>query len=229
MFKLAYLSLISTFFNCLYAISHSSDFQSNSFVSEPLFRYSDSDQNISLAGQSATLIDRYEYLVENPKLEIKTDKFSTNINAHKAEFNRKSKFINFMNSVTFNTFFEKEVLIESEKLSFDINQRKLVSDLPVFASMNDVSVNSLGIEILQLQEGLKAEFFKGEIKIKIKENYHLGSADKVTIHSTLNELIMNGNAYFNQDGFIIKSDTIHYDLEERKIIKSLNSRIENSL
>ena len=162
-------------------------------------------------------------------MEIKTDNFSTNINAHKAEFNRKSKFINFKNSVTCNTFLEKEILIESEKLSFDFSLQKLTSNLPVFASMNDLSVNSLGIEILQLQDGLKAEFNKGEIKIKIKENYHLGSADKVTILSALNELIMDGNAYFNQDGLIIKSDTIHYDLEKRKIIKSLNSKIENSL
>jgi len=40
---------------------------------------------------------------------------------------------------------------------------------------------------------------------------------------------MDGNAYFNQDGLIIKSDTIHYSLERNKIIKSLNSKIENSL
>tara|TARA_X000000368_G_scaffold320518_1_gene257744 strand:+ start:503 stop:1192 length:690 start_codon:yes stop_codon:yes gene_type:complete len=229
MLKLTYLALISTFFNCLCAIELSNDFHSNSFISKPLFLYSDPEQEISLEGENATLMNSFEYLIENPKLEIKTDKFSTNIKALQAEFNRRSKFINFRNSVTFKTFFEKEILIESEKLSFDFNEQKLVSNLSVFASMNGVKVNSLGIEILQLQDGLKAEFNKGEIKIKIKENYHLGSADKVTILSDLNELIMDGNAYFNQDGLIIKSDTIHYSLERNKIIKSLNSKIENSL
>lgn len=229
MLKLTYLALISTFFNCLCAIELSNDFHSNSFISKPLFLYSDPEQEISLEGENATLMNSFEYLIENPKLEIKTDKFSTNIKALQAEFNRRSKFINFRNSVTFKTFFEKEILIQSEELTLDFNKQKLASNLPVFASINGVSVNSLGIEILQLEDGLKAEFYKGEIKIKTKENYHTGSADKISILSTLNELVMNGNAYFDQDGLIIKSDTIHYNLEENKIIKSLNSKIENPL
>ena len=202
---------------------------SSSFISEPSFHFLNSEQKISLVGANATLINSFEYLLEKPEFKLKTDKFSTNIKALKAEFNRNSKFINFRNSVTFKTFFEKEILIQSEELTVDFNKQKLASNLLVFASINGVSVNSLGIEILQLEDGLKAEFYKGEIKIKTKENYHTGSANKISILTTLNELVMDGNAYFDQDGFIIKSDTIHYNLEQNMIIKSLNSKIENPL
>lgn len=229
MLKKAFLVLISTFINCLYTIELSNDFEPNSVISEPTFLFSDSEQKITLVGEKATLMNSFQYLIEKPELKLKTDKISSNIKSLKAEFNRKSKFINFSNSVSFKTFVEKDVLIESEKLTFDFNKQKLASDLPVFATIDGVSVNSLGIEILQLKDGLKAEFYKGEIKIKTKEKYHTGSASKISILPTLNELVMDGDAYFNQDGLIIRSDTIHYNLEQNKIVKSLNSTIENSL
>jgi lipopolysaccharide export system protein LptA len=41
-------------------------------------------------------------------------------------------------------------------------------------------------------------------------------------------MIMEGEAYIDQEGFIIKSEKIHYDLEENKIMKSINSTIESS-
>ena len=229
MFKIAHLAFISTFLNCILAIELNNDLEPNLVISEPSFLFSDSKQKMALSGKSAILVNGFEYLIEKPELKIKTDKFSSNIKAVKAEFNIESKHIIFRDSVIFKTLFEEEILIESEKLLFDFNKQKLSSNVPVFASINDISVNSFGIEILQLNDGLKAEFNKGEIKIKNKENYHSGSANKITILSALNELVMDGNAYFNQDGLIMKSDTIHYDLEENKITKSLNSKIENSL
>ena len=229
MLKIGFLFLISIFINCLHAIELNNNPKLNSFISEPSFLFLNSEQKITLVGENATLMNSFEYLLEKPELILKTDKFSTNIKALKAEFNRSFQFINFRNSVTFKTFFEKEILIQSEELMLDFNKQKLASNLPVFASINGVSVNSLGIEILQLEDSLKAVFYKGEIKIKTKENYHTGSANKISILPTLNELVMDGNAYFNQDGLIIKSDIIHYNLEQNKIIKSLNSKIENTL
>ena len=229
MLKIGFLFLISIFINCLHAIELNNDSKLNSFISEPSFLFLNSEQKITLVGENATLMNSFEYLLEKPELILKTDKFSTNIKALKGEFNRNSQCINFRNAVTFKTFFEKEILIQSEELMLDFNKQKLASNLPVFASINGVSVNSLGIEILQLEDSLKAVFYKGEIKIKTKENYHTGSANKISILPTLNKLLMDCNAYFNQDGLIIKSDIIHYNLEQNKIIKSLNSKIENTL
>ena len=109
-----------------------------------------------------------------------------------------------------------------------MNNQKLKSEVSVFTTLRDVNISSLGLDVVQDIDGIKAEFNKGRIKIKDEEIYHTGYANKITIFSELNELIMEGEAYIDQDGFIIKSEKIHYDLEENKIMKSINSTIESS-
>ena len=109
-----------------------------------------------------------------------------------------------------------------------LNNQKLMSEVEVFTTLENINISSLGLDVVQDNDGIKAEFIKGEIKIKDKEIYHTGHANKITVFSELNELIMEGEAYIDQDGFIIKSEKIHYDLEQNKIIKSINSTIESS-
>ena len=65
------------------------------------------------------------------------------------------------------------------------------------------------------------------MRIKNHQNYLTGYANQITILSELNEMIMDGEAFIDQDGLKIKSQTIHYNLKENRIIKSLNSTIEN--
>ena len=103
------------------------------------------------------------------------------------------------------------------------------SEVSVSTTLRDANITSLGLDIAQDIDGIKAEFNKGNIKIKDEEIYHTGYANKITIFSELNELIMEGEAYIDQDGFIIKSDLIHYDYSLNKILKSINSSIENNL
>ena len=95
MLKIGFLFLISIFINCLHAIELNNNPKLNSFISEPSFLFLNSQQKITLVGANATSINSFEYLLEKPELKLKTDKFSTNIKALKAEFNRNSKFINF--------------------------------------------------------------------------------------------------------------------------------------
>ena len=73
----------------------------------------------------------------------------------------------------------------------------------------------------------KPAYILVDVKIKNDEKYLTGYADMITILSEPNEMIMEGEAFIDQDGFIIKSETIHFNLEENRIIKSLNSTIEN--
>ena len=176
MFKLVSLASISVFLNCLLAFELRDELETNSFLTEPLFNYFDSNQRITLTGETASSHNGSEYLIKKPKLKIKTDTYSSYI----------------------------------EALEGDLN------------------ISSLGLDVVQDIDGIKAEFNKGRIKIKDEEIYHTGYANKITIFSELNELIMEGEAYIDQDGFIIKSEKIHYDLEENKIMKSINSTIESS-
>ncbi len=228
MFKLVSLASISVFLNCLLAFELRDELENNSFLTEPSFNYFDSNQRITLTGETASSHNGSEYLIKKPKLKIKTDTYSSYIEALEGELNRTSKLINFTNSVTFYTKLREEILIESEELSFNLNDQKLKSEVSVFTTLRDVNISSLGLNVVQDIDGIKAEFKNGKIKIKDEEIYHTGYANKITIFSELNELIMEGEAYIDQDGFIIKSEKIHYDLEENKIMKSINSTIESS-
>ena len=227
MFKIASLASISVFFNCLLASGFNNNIDFNALLTDPSFNFLDSKQKINLTGESAELTNGFSYLINKPELKIKSENLYTNIKALNGELNRTTEIIDFRNSVTFYTLLDEEIIIESEKLSFDLNMKKFMSNEPVFASFYDVNINSLGLEVFQDSEGIKAIFNKGEVRIKNHQNYLTGYANQITILSELNEMIMDGEAFIDQDGLKIKSQTIHYNLKENRIIKSLNSTIEN--
>ena len=227
MLKLASLTLISVFFNCLLAFDLSNRAELNTIITEPSFILSDSKQRITLTGESAASTQGFRYLIKKPKLTIKSDNFYTTIHALNGELNTTSDLIDFSDSVSFYTLLDEEIIIKSEKLSFDIGRQKFSSNEKVSASLKDADINSAGLEVVKDNKGIKAKFKKGEVKIKNDEKYLTGYADMITILSELDEMIMEGEAFIDQDGFIIKSETIHFNLEENRIIKSFNSKIEN--
>ena len=228
MLKLASLTLISVFFNCLLAFDLNNRIELNTIFTEPSFILSDSKQRITLIGESAESTEGFRYLIKKPKLTIKSDNFYTTINALNGELNTTSDLIDFTDSVSFYTLLDEEIIIKSEKLSFDISRQRFSSNERVSASLKDTDINSAGLEVVKDNKGIKAKFKKGEVKIKNDEKYLTGYADMITILSELDEMIMEGEAFIDQDGFIIKSETIHFNLEENRIIKSFNSTIENN-
>ena len=228
MLKLASLTLISVFFNCLLAFDLNNRIELNTIFTEPSFILSDSKQRITLTGESAESTQGFRYLIKKPRLTIKSDNFYTTINALNGELNTTLDLIDFTDSVSFYTLLDEEIIIKSEKLSFDISGKKFSSNEKVSASLKDADINSAGLEVVKDNKGIKAKFKKGEVKIKNDEKYLTGYADMITILSELNEMIMEGEAFIDQDGFIIKSETIHFNLEENRIIKSFNSTIENN-
>ena len=228
MLKLASLTLISVFFNCLLAFDLNNRIELNTIFTEPSFILSDSKQRITLTGESAESTQGFRYLIKKPRLTIKSDNFYTTINALNGELNTTLDLIDFTDSVSFYTLLDEKIIIKSEKLSFDISGKKFSSNEKVSASLKDADINSAGLEVVKDNKGIKAKFKKGEVKIKNDEKYLTGYADMITILSELNEMIMEGEAFIDQDGFIIKSETIHFNLEENRIIKSFNSTIENN-
>ena len=76
---------------------------------------------------------------------------------------------------------------------------------------------------------LHAEFSEGTFQIRNLGSISTGYAKKLYIISEDNKIILEEDALLDQDGFIIKSDLIHYDYSLNKILKSINSSIENNL
>ena len=111
MFKLVSLASISVFLNCLLAFELRDELETNSFLTEPSFNYFDSNQRITLTGETASSHNGSEYLIKKPKLRIKNDTYSSYIEALEGKLNRTSKLINFRNSVTFYTKLREEILI----------------------------------------------------------------------------------------------------------------------
>ena len=76
-------------------------------------------------------------------------------------------------------------------------------------------------------KGFYAEFDKGTIEINNSDSIYKGYAKKIIISPVESILVLDGKALLDQEGLIIKSDLIHYDYLKKKIIKSVNSEIEN--
>ena len=75
---------------------------------------------------------------------------------------------------------------------------------------------------------LHTEFSEGAFQIRNIGSISKGYAKKLYIISEDNKIILEEEALLDQDGFIIKSDLIHYDYSLNKILKSINSSIENN-
>ena len=99
----------------------------------------------------------------------------------------------------------------------------------VLTNLNDLEIKSLGIELMQKAGNLHAEFNEGTFLVNNAGSISKGYAKKLYIISEDNKIILEEEALLDQDGFIIKSDLIHYDYKLKKILKSMNSSIENNL
>jgi lipopolysaccharide export system protein LptA len=83
------------------------------------------------------------------------------------------------------------------------------------------------MNLIYVPDGYNADFAQAAIKIMNKESVHKGFANKISMISKENELIMEGNAYLNRNGFEVSADLIHYNFKSNKIIRSINSTIQS--
>ena len=124
---------------------------------------------------------------------------------------------------------ENNLIISSEEIILNLTNKTFSSAKNVFTNINDLEIKSLGIEITQVAGNLHAEFSEGSFQIKNIGSTSRGYGKKVYINSEDDKIILEEQAQLDQDGFVIKSDLIHYDYNLNKILKSINSSIENNL
>ena len=109
----------------------------------------------------------------------------------------------------------------------DLTNETFSSVQDVLTNFNNLEIKSLGVEVTQKAENLHAEFSEGTFQTRNKESISKGYAKKLYIIAEKNKIILEEEALLDQDGFIIKSDLIHYDYSLNQILKSINSSIEN--
>ena len=155
---------------------------------------------------------------------------SFNINSLIATFDQTSKKIFMEDSVKFVTRLEdKQIIISSEELQYDMSEDNLSSSKKSIVTFNDLKVISSNFSFLQSGEDIKAIFLDGKVSLTLSNEVSTGMANKVIVLFDKNQIFLEGDATFDQKGLLMKSDFIHYDMSKNEIIKSLNSRVEKSI
>ena len=205
------------------------DLEYVSVLDKPTFSINSPDIQITLTGESSSSLNGSEFMIQIPDFKLNSNKLSVNINSKDAIYNNDIGFIKFKDSVKLQSLSKKDNLfISSEEITLNLTNKTFSSTQKVLTNLNDLEIKSLGMELTQKDGNLYAEFSKGSLQIKNSDTTNKGYAEKLYIISEDNKIILEEEAILDQDGFIIKSDLIHYDYSLNKILKSLNSSIENN-
>lgn len=192
------------------------------------FKYPDKKIQI-IADRSYILSDKI-FELQGVSIATQAGDKSFNINSLIATFDQTSKKIYLEDSVKFVTRLEdKQIIISSEELQYDISKDNLSSSKKSIVTFNDLKVISSNFSFLQSGEDIKAIFLDGKVSLTQSNEVSTGMANKVIILFDKNQIFLEGDATFDQKGLLMKSDFIHYDISKNEIIKSLNSRVEKSI
>lgn len=188
------------------------------------------DKKVQMIADRTLILSDEVFELQGVSITSESADKTLNINSSIATYDQSSNKIYMEDSVKFVTKFkDKQIFITSEKLQYDIHEENLRGYERSIVTFNDLKVISSNFSFMQSGEDIKAIFQDGKISINLSNEISTGMANKVTVFFNRNEVFLEGDAAFGQDGLLIKSDFIHYDISKNKIIKSLNSNIEKSI
>ena len=207
-----------------------SKYHSSSYIERPNFYIFNTNQSVQLRGDHARLKGDSQYFIQNVDVSLESAFSKSNITSEEANYDKNLETIEFEQSVHFSYSREKNNFsINTEFLSFNIANSKLFTDQRAEVNFNTIKIDSDGVILETQSEIISAEFKNGNLEIQNLDAIYKGSADKITILSEDNTLILEGQAIFDQVGLILRADLIHYDYQENKILKSINSEIKNQI
>ena len=226
--KHLFVVLISLFCNFSFC-NESEDLDYVSVLDKPSFSITSPERQIILTGESSISLNGYEFIIQIPNFKLNSNKLLVNINSKEAIYNKNIGFIKFKDSAELEALNKTDkLIISSEEITLDLTNETFSSVKDVLTKLNNLEIKSLGIEMTQKTGNLYAEFSEGAFQNRNIGSISKGYAKKLYIISEDNKIILEEEALLDQDGFIIKSDLIHYDYSLNKILKSINSSIENN-
>ena len=226
--KHLFIVLISLFCNFSFC-NEPEDLDYISILDKPSFTINSANRQITLIGETSSFDESSEFTIQFPYFKLNSNKLLVNINSKEAIYNRNIGSIKFKDSAELEALNKKDkLIISSEEITLNLTNDTFSSMQDVITNLNDLEIKSLGIELTQKSGNFHAEFSEGTFLIKNIGSISKGYAKKLYIISEDNKIILKEEALLDQDGFIIKSDLIHYDYSLNKILKSINSSIENN-
>ena len=178
-------------------------------------------------------------LLSNNVIEFKNSTYSTYgqgdeqliLKSKKGNINLRNKAINLIGEVEGKfTLDGKTFRLRSGSLSGNLLDKSISSKEKVLFSANGIEIISSSMEITQTQpEGVKILFRNANLgNINSKSNIRKGKANKIEFFPAKDLIFMEGNTELYQENMKIISDEIHYDLNEDRVLKSVNSKIINN-
>ena len=128
------------------------------------------------------------------------------------------------------TFNGKTFSLRAESLNGNLLDKSISSKEEVLFSTSSIEIISSSMEITPTQpEGVKILFRNANLgNINLESNIHKGKANLIEFFPAKDLIFMEGNTELYQENMKIISDEIHYDLNEDRILKSINSKIINN-
>ena len=195
-------------------------------------RYSSNENKIKTelaAPQLNVDPDLEKFYILDPSFSITEENDYKTINASAASFNKKNNLIVFEDNVQIKISSNSQsLLLDTTKLILNKDDDLVTAKTNTYFKSNNFNINSreLIIRDFSTDQNLIV-FIDGKI-INPDTSEKLGSASKINYSLDSGILIMKGLAVIKNKTVSVYADEIHYDPDNKKIIKSVNSTIINN-
>lgn len=195
-------------------------------------RYSSNENKIKTeltAPQLNVDPDLEKFYILDPSFSITEENDYKTINASAASFNKKNNLIVFEDNVQIKISSNSQsLLLNTTKLILNKDDDLVTAKTNTYFKSNNFNINSRELIIRDFStDQNQIVFVDGKI-INPDTSEKLGSASKINYSLDSGILIMKGLAVIKNKTVSVYADEIHYDPDNKKIIKSVNSTIINN-
>ena len=195
-------------------------------------RYSSNENKIKTeltAPQLNVDPDLEKFYILDPSFSITEENDYKTINASAASFNKKNNLIVFEDNVQIKISSNSQsLLLDTTKLILNKEDDLVTAKTNTYFKSNNFNINSRELIIRDFStDQNQIVFVDGKI-INPDTSEKLGSANKINYSLDSGILIMKGLAVIKNKTLSVYADEIHYDPDNKKIIKSVNSTIINN-
>ena len=169
------------------------------------------------------------FYILDPSFSITEENDYKTINASAANFNKKNNLIVFEDNVQIKISSDSQsLLLDTSKLILNKDDDLVTAKTNTYFKSNNFNINSRELIIRDFSTGQNQIVFVDGKIINPDTSEKLGSASKINYSLDSGILIMKGLAVIKNKTLSVYADEIHYDPDNKKIIKSVNSTIINN-
>ena len=200
----------------------------HTFIDKPLIHSSRNEEKVTIKGDKSSVSKEFEFLIKNPEVTIKFDNSLINIKSKTAIYKSDKNIIEFYEGANLSgNAKDNDINIKSDEIIMDLSKKNMTSKKRVEGDLNQITINSEGMNISNAKDGIHGEFINANFIVRNGSSKDYGTSERLIISSKDSTMSLEGKASLHLDDFRIKSDSIRYDYRQNKVLKSINSKIES--